>query len=80
MFREPGEPGTRTGRRQPLQKILYFPLRPGIYADMIAVIDTNIWGFLAVPVGVTLCFGPALFVWVRDEYFSKPPDGRSGGR
>jgi len=47
---------------------------------MIAVIDTNIWGFLAVPVGVALCFGPALFVWIKDEYFSKPPDGQSGGR
>jgi hypothetical protein len=41
---------------------------------MIASVDTNIWGFLAVPVGVALCFGPALFVWLKLEYFSPPPD------
>jgi hypothetical protein len=40
---------------------------------MIASIDTNIWGFLAVPTGVFVCFGPALFVWVKNEYFSRPP-------
>ena len=39
---------------------------------MIAVIDTNIWGFLCVPVGITLCFGPALLLWIKEEYFSAP--------
>jgi hypothetical protein len=29
--------------------------------------DLNIWGILAVPVGVLLCFGPALIVWIRAE-------------
>jgi hypothetical protein len=31
--------------------------------------DTNLayWGLLVVPVGVALCFGPALLVWLRDE-------------
>jgi hypothetical protein len=41
---------------------------------MTAVIDTNIWGFLAMPIGVLLCFGPALFVWIKNEYFSGPPE------
>jgi hypothetical protein len=48
-------------------------------AAMIAVIDTNIWGFLGVPIGIAVCFGPALLVWLKEEYFSKPPDGRSDG-
>ncbi|MFO1500872.1 MAG: hypothetical protein U1G07_21205 [Verrucomicrobiota bacterium] len=29
--------------------------------------DANIWGFLVVGVGVMLCFGPALVVWLRAE-------------
>lgn len=31
--------------------------------------DTNLayWGMIVVPVGVALCFGPALLVWLRDE-------------
>jgi hypothetical protein len=45
---------------------------------MIASVDSNIWGFLAVPVGLLLCFGPALFVWIKKEYFSGPSDGRGG--
>ena len=35
---------------------------------MISFFDANIWGFLAVPVGVVFCFGPALVVWVVREY------------
>jgi hypothetical protein len=32
--------------------------------------DTNLalWGMIVVPVGVALCFGPALLVWLRDEF------------
>ena len=41
---------------------------------MLGLDDSNIWGFLAVPVGVAVCFGPALFVWIKEEYFSKPTD------
>jgi hypothetical protein len=31
--------------------------------------DTNLnfWGLIAVPVGVSICFGVALLVWLRDE-------------
>jgi hypothetical protein len=40
----------------------------------------NVWGFLAVPVGVLICFGPGLFVWLKEEFktsssekLEKPP-------
>ena len=46
---------------------------------MLSAIDTNIWGFLAVPVGVLFCFGPALFVWIKNQYFSGPPEGPRPG-
>jgi hypothetical protein len=29
--------------------------------------DLNTWGLIAVPVGVAICFGVALLVWLRDE-------------
>lgn len=31
--------------------------------------DTNLalWGMIVVPLGVAICFGPALLVWLRDE-------------
>jgi hypothetical protein len=30
-------------------------------------IDLNTWGLIVVPVGVSICFGVALLVWLRDE-------------
>ena len=41
---------------------------------MLGLDDSNIWGFLAVPVGVTICFGPALLAWIKEEYFAEPTD------
>ncbi len=29
--------------------------------------DLYFWGLIAVPVGVSICFGIALLVWLRDE-------------
>jgi len=29
--------------------------------------DLALWGMIVVPVGVAICFGPALLVWLRDE-------------
>jgi len=29
--------------------------------------DLSIWGVIAMPIGVAICFGPALFVWLRAE-------------
>jgi hypothetical protein len=45
---------------------------------MIALMDSNIWGFLAVPVGVVVCFGPALLVWLKEEYLGSSPEDRQG--
>jgi hypothetical protein len=45
---------------------------------MTAWIDSNIWGFLAMPVGVAVCFGPVLLVWLKKEYFASPPEDRQG--
>jgi hypothetical protein len=36
--------------------------------------DLNLWGIFAVPVGVLLCFGPALIVWIRQELQSPPSE------
>jgi hypothetical protein len=30
--------------------------------------DLNFWGLIAVPVGLAICFGVALLVWLRDEW------------
>ena len=46
---------------------------------MFGLDDSNIWGFLAVPVGVAFCFGPALVMWIKEEYFSEPPDQKGAG-
>ncbi len=35
---------------------------------MFAVFDTNYWGIWVVPLGVIIGFGPALAVWLREEY------------
>jgi hypothetical protein len=29
--------------------------------------DLSLWGIFAMPVGLLLCFGPALLVWIRAE-------------
>jgi hypothetical protein len=29
--------------------------------------NLNYWGYLAVATGVVVCFGPALFVWIKAE-------------
>ncbi len=35
---------------------------------MLAYIDSNIWGLLVVPVGVTLGFGAVVVTWLRRSY------------
>lgn len=47
---------------------------------MFAAFDTNYWGIWIVPVGLVLCFGPALVVWIREELRSKPTDKDSKER
>jgi len=29
--------------------------------------DANLIGLVIVPIGLSLCFGPALLVWLREE-------------
>ena len=41
---------------------------------MMAFVDSNIWGFLAMPVGVIICFGPGLVVWLIAEYLTPPAE------
>jgi len=36
--------------------------------------DLSIWGVIAMPVGVAICFGPALFMWLKAELGTKPAD------
>src|SRR5262249_39727987 len=37
--------------------------------------DANIWGLLAMPLGVALCFGPILFLWLRAEIKESGQEG-----
>ena len=41
-----------------------------------ARMDANLMGLIVVPIGVFLCFGPALLVWLREELASEGPDGK----
>jgi hypothetical protein len=38
-------------------------------------IDLNTWGIIVVPIGVAICFGIALLVWLREEL--RCPNGDS---
>jgi hypothetical protein len=65
-------PPSRTVNRQkqaigPAHKWLY--IRPPNGNLCIFMTDTNLayWGMIVVPIGVAICFGPALLVWLRDE-------------
>jgi len=39
--------------------------------------DLSIWGVIAVPVGVAICFGPALVTWLKAEIKTSEKDGES---
>ena len=36
--------------------------------------NLNLWGLIVVPVGVTICFGIALWVWLLEELSAEPED------
>jgi hypothetical protein len=40
--------------------------------------NTNYWGLWVVPVGVALCFGPALLVWLKAELSEKEEEEPQG--
>jgi hypothetical protein len=33
--------------------------------------DLSIWGVITMPIGVAICFGPALVVWLKAEFKSE---------
>jgi hypothetical protein len=54
--------------------IRFLPCETG--GSMMAALDSNIWGFIAMPLGLLLCFGPGLFVWLKAELETPPPEKR----
>jgi hypothetical protein len=43
-------------------------------------IDLNLWGFFLVPIGLSICFGVALLVWLRDELRAGAGEKKDGRR
>ena len=37
-------------------------------------LDLATWGLIVVPIGVAICFGPALLVWFFQELRAEPED------
>lgn len=44
-----------------------FARQPAILCAFMTDTDLALWGMIVVPLGVAICFGPALLVWLRDE-------------
>ena len=42
--------------------------------------DLATWGLIVVPIGVAICFGPALLVWLREEFAPGSDDKDYPGR
>ena len=36
--------------------------------------DANWWGLIAMPIGLLVCFGPVLIVWLRAERAGRAED------
>ncbi len=52
---------------------LYIPRPVMRLADLVIDFsDINVWGIFAMPVGVTVCFGPAMLVWWLMERQKQP--------
>ena len=41
-------------------------------------IDANIWGIIAMPFGLLLCFWPALVAWVKAEREAETSEKKNG--
>jgi hypothetical protein len=41
---------------------------------MTTLIDDNIWGIIAMPIGISVCFGPALICWLIEERRQTPAE------
>jgi hypothetical protein len=42
--------------------------------------NLNFWGEIAVPVGLSICFGYALLVWLREELRAAPEEDEQNRR
>ncbi len=59
---------------------LYFLHAPPKLRELVMEHDLNLWGIFAMPVGVLLCFGPALLSWIRAELAAPKPAERERKR
>jgi len=46
---------------------LYIYRANGNVSGFMTDTDLAMWGLIVVPIGVAICFGPALLVWFREE-------------
>ena len=42
--------------------------------------NLNLWGLIVVPVGLTICFGLALCVWLVEELRAEPEEKQKTSR
>jgi hypothetical protein len=42
--------------------------------------NLNLWGLIVVPVGVAICFGLALCVWLREELRARSEEKQKDSR
>jgi hypothetical protein len=57
------------------QKILlYFGRRSGEGSGFMHDTNLALWGLVVVPVGLVICFGYALVVWLRQEWQAEDED------
>ena len=61
--------------------LLYIRFGPGkseaaVMDNLLSLLngDLSIWGVIAMPVGVAICFGPALFMWLKAELGTQRAD------
>jgi hypothetical protein len=55
---------------------LYNSVTGGTLTRLMTDSNLNFWGLIAVPVGVCICFGIALLVWLRDEFRARSEEKR----
>jgi len=63
------------------ETLLYIRFGPGkseaaVMDNLLSLLngDLSIWGVIAMPVGVAICFGPALFMWLKAEFGAAEKD------
>jgi hypothetical protein len=61
------------GKRRKNNYLLFSP-PVGILRTFMEDTNYNFWGLIVVPVGLLICFGLALLVWLRAELTAEPED------